>query len=690
MSVFLIFEGHFPCLPFPAESAILFTFMISEELGVNALRKTIGILAHVDAGKTTFSESVLYSAGAIRKKGRVDHQDTFLDTDPMEMARGITIFSGQAMFQWKDDCVYWLDTPGHADFSAEMERSISVMDAAILLVSAADGVQPHTETVWQLLEDYHVPVFIFLNKCDRSDVDQEAVIEQIRARLSPDVLDFRGYTGTMNDAQQEAVAGLDEDLMEHFFDRGYDPELWLARLKELISLRRCFPLMSGSALTGDGVSAFMDFAVRMSPGIVPETDTLQALVYRIRHDPGGQRLCFMKLLSGSIHLKDTLRILDTDEKVNDLRIYSGQKYHSVTEVDPGDLFAVPLNAPLHPGDTLGGTFAAQKHIQPMTSAELIWDRTLTPVYKMSAYMHILEDEEPSLSLAETNDHISVKVIGPLQLEILSQQIQDRFHIAVSFGPPRILYHETVASPVIGIGHYEPLRHYAEVHLRISPAPRGSGIHFRSFAHVDDLALNWQRLIATHVHEKEHKGVLTGSPLTDVYIDLLCGRAHLKHTEGGDFRQAVYRAIRNALMYADSVLLEPVCSFTLRIPSDLYGSIQGDLARIQADCNPPDYQGDTAVLKGTCVYSRFLSFQEQFSMKTHGNGALKVQLDHEQPCHNTDQVLQEYQYQPLADDTPNSVFCSHGAGFTVNWDHVHDFAHLETPTADTLTRETPLD
>lgn len=654
------------------------------------MRKTIGILAHVDAGKTTFSETILYAAGVIRKKGRVDHQDTFLDTDPMEMSRGITIFSGQAVIPWHDDLIYWLDTPGHADFSAEMERSVSVLNAAILLVSAADGVQPHTETVWKILQDYHIPVFLFLNKCDRTDVDQENVLGQIRSRLSRNILDLRNYDGSFNDMQQEAIAGFDEFLMEQYFDGHYDEQLWLDRLRLLIANRNCFPVMSGSALTGNGVLPFMNFVAQMSPGVVPLSNQLSADVFRVRHDPAGMRLCFMKLNSGTLHVKDTIPLHDTMEKINEIRIYSGSRYRSVSEAFPGDLIAVPLNSPLHPGDSIGEGTHIPKRFQAMTSAELIWDRSLTPAFQMSAHMHILEDEEPSLGLEEHDDHISVQVIGPMQLDVLRQQILDRFGISVSFGPPRILYHETIASPAIGIGHYEPLRHYAEVHLRLSPAPRGSGVLFRSYAHVDDLSLNWQRLIATHVYEKQHKGVLTGSPLTDVYIDLLCGRAHLKHTEGGDFRQAVYRAIRNALMYADNILLEPVCAFEIHIPSDLYGTVQGDLSRIQAVCDSPVYQEDLVVLKGTCVYERFLAFQNQFPMRTHGTGSLHVHLDHEAPCHNTEQVVASYAYQPLADDTPNSVFCSHGAGFTVNWDHVRDFAHLPDPPPDTLVRETKLD
>ncbi len=650
------------------------------------MKKTIGILAHVDAGKTTFSESVLYLTGAIRKKGRVDHQDTFLDNDPLEMARGITIFSGQAHFTAQNDDVYWLDTPGHADFSSEMARSVSVMDYAVLLISASDGVQSHTEKVWQILLEQHVPVFVFINKCDRNDVDPDAVIKEMKQRLSEDILDLRHFRERLTDdaALTEQLAGYDETLMEHYFRGDTDEALWDSSLTSLIRSRSVFPVMCGSALTGEGVEGFLHFVLRHTPTNYSPAGELRALCYRVRHEDGGKRFCFLKLLSGTLTVKAPIGNLQ--EKVNEIRIYSGLKYQRVNEAHAGDLIAVPLTQ-MRIGDTIGDASPMRSPFRAMTSAALLYDQV--PASRMLEIMRMLEDEDPCLGVRNDGDAISVQVIGPMQLEILAQQILDRFGISVSFGPPRILYHETVSAPVIGIGHYEPLRHYAEVHLRLSPAPRGSGIHFRSYAHVDDLSLNWQRLIATHVYEKEHKGVLTGSPLTDVYIDLLCGRDHLKHTEGGDFRQATYRAIRNALMYADSVLLEPVCRFEIRIPSDQWGTLAGELSRLQADCEPVEYMQSACRVRGTAVYARFLPFQDVFPRLTHGLGTLQVFLDHEVSCHNTQEVIQQKHYNPLADDTPDSVFCSHGAGFTVAWDHVRDFAHLETPASDVL-KETKLD
>ena len=660
------------------------------------MKKTLGVLAHVDAGKTTFSESVLYMTGVIRKKGRVDHQDTFLDSDPMEMLRGITIFSGLASFSFEGQEIDWLDTPGHADFSSEMERSLSVMDDAILIVSAADGVQSHTETVWHMLADRACPTFLFLNKCDRTDVDPDAVIRQMRKRLSPDILDLRRFQQNgriLDDAElTEAIAGYDEALMDAYFAGETDEARWQQVLTRLIQSRTVFPVMAGSALTGDGVEGFLRFVLQFSPTSYDPKGQLQALCFRVRHESDGQRLCFLKLLRGTLTVRDTLPLPESETggvKISEIRLYSGQKYRRVSQAEAGDIIAVPVAQGLQVGDAVGeDTVRLSMQSRAMTSAAVLYDASVPP-YRMAEIMRMMEDEDPSLGVQVENGDISVRVLGPMQLEILSQQLMDRFGLSVRFGPPRILYHETIADTVIGIGHYEPLRHYAEVHLRLSPGPRGSGITFRSFAHVDDLALNWQRLIETHVFEKAHKGVLTGSPLTDVQIDLLCGRDHLKHTEGGDFRQATYRAIRQGLMQAASVLLEPVCAFRIRVPREQYGAMTAQLTRLQALCDPPEYSADTVELQGTCVYARFLAFQQSFAMQTHGLGTLQVALDHEEPCHNPDEVIAAFAYNPLADDPPDSVFCSHGAGFTVAWDHVRDFAHLADPDPATLTRETVL-
>lgn len=640
------------------------------------MRKTIGILAHVDAGKTTLSEQVLYQARAIRALGRVDHRDAFLDAHPLERERGITIFSGQACFDWNGDTIYWLDTPGHVDFSTEMERALSIMDYAVLVVSCAEGVQSHTETVWRLLENYHVPVFLFLNKIDRTGADQEAVIAQMRRRLSRDVMDLRSLqqNDCMDETLQEAIAERDELLLEQLFSSGYDAQRWHDALIRQIAQRQCFPVMAGAALSGEGVASFLAKLADLTPMDYHqhESEPLTARCYRVRYEANGTRLCFLKLLTGTLRVKD---MLPDGRQVNELRIYHGGKYRTTDTATAGDIVAVPGLEGTRPGDYIGLDLPNTFRTEPMMAADLIWDSKAVPAFRMMEMMRILEAEEPSLAVTEQQGSITLHMMGRIQLEVLQQQLRDRFGCEVSFGPSRVLYKETIAAPVIGIGHYEPLRHYAEVHLRLVPGEEGSGIQFRSLCHVDTLALNWQRLIATHVHEKQHKGVLIGAPLTDVTIELLTGRAHLKHTEGGDFRQSTYRAIRNALMYAQNVLLEPLCCFSLHAPKDLYGSLAGALSRIQADIEPPEYDDEDVILSGEARYAAFSAWQEEFMAATRGRGSLRVWMSRYAPCRDQDAVVAAAGYNPLADDTPDSVFCSHGAGYTVPWDEVRDHAHL---------------
>ena len=640
------------------------------------MRKTIGILAHVDAGKTTLSEQVLYRTHAIRTLGRVDHQDTFLDTDPMERQRGITIFSGQACFTLESDTVYWLDTPGHVDFSTEMERALSVMDYAVLVVSCAEGVQSHTETVWHLLDRYGVPTVIFLNKIDRAGADQEAVIGQMRHRLSPEVIDLRSLqqTGVMDESLQESVAERDEMLLERLFSQGFDAAMWMDALVRLVRERKCFPVMAGAALSGQGMDSFLRLLARLTP---TDTDALcrlpfTARCYRVRHESSGGRLCFLKLLTGVLRVKDEL---PGGQKVNELRIYHGSRYHSVDQAQAGDLVAIPGLDGIRPGDCPGINDHNPFLMEPMMAADLVWDSKVTPAFRMLEMLRVLEDEEPSLAVSESGGSITVRMMGRIQLEVIRQQVKDRFGLEIAFGPARVLYKETIEAPSVGIGHYEPLRHYAEVHLRLVPAERGSGVRFISRCHVDDLSLNWQRLIETHVMEKAHKGVLIGAPLTDVTVELLSGRAHLKHTEGGDFRQSTYRAIRNALMYAENVLLEPWCGFSLRAPSEAYGTITGALTRLQAETNPPRYEGEDVLLSGEAPYALFAQWQEDFTALTRGRGALRVWMSRYVPCRNQADIVASSGYNPLADDTPDSIFCSHGAGYTVAWNQVRAYAHL---------------
>ncbi len=648
------------------------------------MKKTIGILAHVDAGKTTFSEQALYCAHALRKPGRVDHQDAFLDSHPLEKARGITIFSDQACFEYDGDTWYWIDTPGHVDFSSEMERALSVMDYAVLLISCVEGVQSHTETVWRLLAQYGVPVFLFLNKTDRAGADPDAVLRRVRERLSPEVLDLRGAIrpdGTLLESAAEAVAANDEALMEALFSTGYDRDLWLRALRDQIRRREVFPLMAGSALKGDGVEGFLRvISLLTETGYQSRTEEpFAARAAKVRFDTQGSRMVFLKLTGGRLSARDEIATPAGAQKVNELRVYSGAKYRQVAAAEAGDIVAAVGLSGVRPGDLVGAVCAHSRFVTaPLMSARVLFPPDVHPG-RMLECMRQLEEEEPMLGVAwsESEQSIELQVMGAIQLEVIRELVQQRFGIAIDFGPCRVRYMETIAAPAWGIGHYEPLRHYAEVHLRLDPAPRGSGITFESACHVDDLALNWQRLIETHVFERVHRGVLIGAPLTDVKVTLLAGRAHLKHTEGGDFRQATYRALRNALMRAQSVLLEPVCRFELRAPAEAMGRILGDLTRMRADAAPPEIDRDEMLISGEAPAARFSGYPESLAMLTHGRGALSWRLDHYAPCEDAAAVVAERGYNPLADDTPDSVFCAHGAGYAVPWDRVREMAHLSS-------------
>ena len=638
------------------------------------MRKTIGILAHVDAGKTTFSERVLYLTHAIRSVGRVDHQDAFLDSHVLEKERGITIFSGLAHFDMDGDTYYWLDTPGHVDFSTEMERAVSMMDYAILIISCAEGVQSHTETVWQLLKNGHVPVFVFLNKLDRLGADPERVLRQMQKRLSPDILDLRSfqYQGRFSRTETEAIAERDEALLERLFVDGFDHALWIDSLRRQIRERQCFPVMAGVALDGTGVGECLRMLSQLTSTGYDEHAPLAARCYQVRHDPQGQRICFLKLLSGCLHVKDEL---PGGQKINELRCYQGDKYRAADAAFAGDIVGIPGLEGIRPGESLGTDRKSVFYTEPMMAADVLWDEKTIPAFKMMQALRILEDEEPTLAVTQQQGHISLHVMGRIQLEVLQEEIALRFGYDVGFGPTHVLYRETIAASAIGVGHYEPLRHYAECHLRLVPTAPGSGITFRSLCHVDPLALHWQRLIEEHVFEKQHRGVLTGAPLTDVRVELLTGRAHLKHTEGGDFRQATYRAIRNALMHADSVLLEPVSGFCLTAPSELYGMLAGELSRLQAQIDPPEYEEDRVILTGEAPYAIFAPWQAKYLSLTHGRGTLRVWMCRYAPVKQQSDIVAAADYHPLADDTPDSVFCSHGAGFNVPWDHVQYYMHL---------------
>lgn len=645
------------------------------------MKKTIGILAHVDAGKTTFSEQVLFRMGALRSLGRVDHQDAFLDAHPIEKRRGITIFSDQAVFQAGEDTYYWLDTPGHVDFSPEMERAIDAMDYALVVVSCVEGVQSHTETVWRLLKKHQVPTFLFLNKIDRAGADPTAVVEQIRARLSPEAVCCDGLTpDSMPDTLMESIAERDEVALDQLLQGNTDPSFYLEILIREIRSRVLFPVFSGAALSGAGIDAFLKMLLLLTRTeyAARESAPFSAKVYKIRHEKQGGRVCFFKVLSGSVQVRDEV----CGQKITELRQYQGMKYQLLPRCSAGDLCAVPSLNGVKIGDILGANAAWGDHSEsePMLQSTVTFDPPVRSDQVLRA-LRELEEEDPTLCVENDSSGLSIRVMGEIQLDVLTELLQERYGLNVRFGNRRVIFLETIAEPAIGIGHYEPLRHYAEVHLRLVPDPRGSGIRFESKCHVDTLGLNWQRLIETHVFEKQHRGVLTGAPLTDVTVQLLTGRAHLKHTEGGDFREATYRAIRNALMNAKSVLLEPVCAFTLRAPAELYGRLAGDMTRLRADCEPPVYAGDMVEISGQATFREISEYARNLPAQTHGRGALTYRLDHYTPARDADALVAESGYNPLADDTPDSVFCARGAGFVVHWQDVPAYAHLPQEYCD---------
>ena len=645
------------------------------------MKKTIGILAHVDAGKTTFSEQILFHAQAIRTTGRVDHGNAFLDIHPLEKQRGITIFSDQACFERDGDEYFWVDTLGHVDFAAEMERAVSVMDYAVLIISASEGVQSHTETVWSILKAYGVPVFIFVNKMDHPNADLDRVMRVIHKRLSTDAVNMDALkTGEMDDTVIEEIAGRDEELLEMLLEGEYDAGKWKEALISQIRKREIFPVFSGSALRDDGIKEFLSVLCTYTRTQYDAAAPFGAKVYKVRHGEQGERICFFKVLSGTIRPRTEIVLPNGESaKLGEMRRYHGAKFRPVSDAAAGDLCAVAALPVFRPGDTLGNCEAGKLAFQsePMMAVSVLYDASVH-ADKVLSCLKLLEDEDPTLSVvySTATKSIDLNVMGTIQLEVIRQLMQDRYGVKIDFGPMRVLYMETIAAPSLGIGHYEPLRHYAEVQLRLVPGKRGSGIRFESLCHVDDLALNWQRLICSHVFEKTHRGVLIGAPLTDICVELLRGKDHLKHTEGGDFRESTYRAIRNALMYAESILLEPVCRFELRAPSDCYGRILGDLARMHAQTEAPDMEEEMFTLEGEAPFAAFAAYPAEFMSFTRGRGILTYRFDHYAPCLNAQEIIDAANYDVYSGDSPDSVFCSHGAGFVVPWNEVRAHAHLD--------------
>ena len=643
----------------------------------------IGILAHVDAGKTTLSESLLYTTGSIRKLGRVDNKDAFLDNYELERARGITIFSKQAVLRWNDVNVTLLDTPGHVDFSAEMERTLQVLDYAILVISGQDGIQGHTLTLWKLLERYHIPVFLFVNKMDQERADKSLRLEELKMRLEHRCVDFNDVnTSEFN----ENVALCEEALLEDFLETGVISE---EQIQTLIYERKLFPCFFGSALKQIGVEELIAGLERYTI-VQPYPEEFGAKVYKISRDEQGNRLTFLKVTGGSLCVRSLLskqRISQEDEetiweeKVNQIRIYSGEKYETVNEAKAGCICAVTGLTNTYPGECLGNEVS---HMSPSLEPVLTYQimlpegcdaRSILPKLKQ------LEEEDPLLHVIfhDKLQEIQVQVMGEVQIEILKSLILDRFSVEVEFGEGNIVYKETIRNKVEGVGHFEPLRHYAEVHLILEPLDVGSGLQFALDCSEDDLNRNWQRLILTHLEEKEHRGVLTGSAITDMRITLVDGRAHPKHTEGGDFRQATYRAVRQGLKEADSVLLEPYYEFRLEIPEGMVGRAMVDLERRNAKLDPFQHQGDIAVLTGSGPVVLLRDYHKEVIAYTKGCGRFTCTLKGYQPCHNEEEVLSMIGYDSERDleNPTGSVFCAHGAGFLVSWDEVKKYMHLES-------------
>lgn len=636
----------------------------------------IGILAHVDAGKTTLTEALLYKTGTLRKLGRVDSRDSFLDTDVQERERGITIYSKQAELEYEGMGITLLDTPGHVDFSAEAESVLQVLDLCLLVISAADGVKGHTLTLWSLLKQYGIPVIIFVNKMDQPGADGGAVLNELKKRLSESCVDFSRCFAGMTDEDEEAIAVCDPQLMEDYLEGSavIDGKC----IAELIGERKLYPVFFGSALKLEGVDellkALREYAPEKEYG-----DEFAARVFKISRDSRGDRLTHMKIMGGSLKSREVIG----EDKINQIRIYSGEKFEAVQEIGAGRICAVTgLNA-TKTGMGLGALSGSNPILLEPVLSYAVTANDGTDASVLLSKLKILEEEEPQLRIFHDEEsskkEILLRVMGEVQLEVLKRTMQDRFGISVVFGEGSVVYKETIAAPVEGIGHFEPLRHYAEVHLLLEPAERGSGLSFGSMCSEDILDKNWQRLVITHLQEKIHRGVLTGSPITDMHISILTGRAHPKHTEGGDFRQATYRAVRQGLMQAESILLEPYYSFRIELPVDNLGRAMTDIENMSGKSDAPEIETEQAVLTGTAPVSCIRNYAKELAAYSGGMGRIQLSPAGYGLCHNAEEVIERSAYLPESDlrNTPDSVFCAHGSGFVVPWDQVRDYMHVES-------------
>ncbi len=645
------------------------------------MKKTIGILAHVDAGKTTFSEQVLFNTKAIRSKGRVDHKDAFLDNNEIEKERGITVFSEGAVFNIGDNSYYLVDTPGHVDFSCEMERAIESLDAAIIIISGVEGIQGHTETVWHLLRQYHKPVFFFINKCDRESYDRGKVLAEIRSTFTKDAI-FLEEDYLNNEEVSEFIAERDEDLLEKYFEVNVSKEELLETLsKEVMSLK-AFPCMEGSALQDIGINEFLKIFDELTfTDYKKESEVFSGRIYKISHDEKGNKLTFIKALEGTLKTKEEINIGSKCEKINELRIYNGSKYKTVDKIEAGDNFAAVNLSMGKCGEGIGILKDSKLifKIVPTLMSSVLFPKDKNPKEVLKIF-RILEEEDPALNVqySEALKEIQISIMGKIQLEVLKEVVKRRFNLEVDFGPCKILYKESIKGSVIGCGHFEPLRHYAEVHLKIEEGKRNSGITFESKAHTDNLSIGHQNLIKTHIFEREHNGVLTGSPLTDVKITLLTGREHIKHTSGGDFREATYRALRQGLEQAENILLEPYYNFRINVPAENIGRVLADIQKLSGEFEPAEIKEDRAEIRGRGPVKTFMDYSTEIIAFSKGKGSISLMYDGYDLCHNSEEVIQEINYNKEADIeyTSTSIFCSKGESYLVKWDKAKEHMHCE--------------
>ena len=645
------------------------------------MKKTFGIFAHVDAGKTTFSEQILYYTKSIRKKGRVDYKEAFLDSQKVEKERGITVFSDVGTFSYDGDTYYLIDTPGHIDFSPEMERTLSILDYAILVVSAVEGIQGHTETLWNLLKNRKIPTFIFINKIDRVGADVNKVYQQLKRRFSEDIcLLSNNSLMNLSDEEIEFIAGKDEELLNLYFEDNYNNQLWINKLKFLVKERQIFVASSGSALLDQGVREFLDIFNKLTMTNYELADIFTGKVFKIRYDEKGTRITYIKALSGLLKVKDelvyNLNGEEIREKVNEIRAYNGVKYEIKDVASAGDVFAVTGISNMKAGMGIGIEDSTEEMI-PTLTAKVLYDSTVN-IKEVLKYLKILESEEKTLNVQydEILKEMHINVMGKIQLEVLKEIIQERFNLNVEFDKPEILYKETIGNEVNGYGHFEPLRHYAEVHLKLLPGERGEGIVFENRCHNDYLTPGQQNLIKTHIFEKKHRGILTGSEIDDIKVILITGRAHIKHTEGGDFREATKRALRQGLDSAENILLEPYYNFKIEVDNQLLGRVLSDVQKMNGTFNEQQSVGDRVIITGRGPVATFMDYSLEFQALSKGKGGLSLMYGGYDVCHNAEEVIERIGYNKDADPeyTSSSIFCAKGVGYSVKGDEVVNYMH----------------